>query len=96
MAFFYFKQPRKFNYRPIFYDEDKEMHDELVANAKKELGIEEEKSDKVYRPQIKGSFRGGGDKISFNFKRREAKKSNFRLVGILGLLLLLGYLFFIR
>ena len=95
MAFFQLKQPRKFNPRPIYYDEDKEMHDELVANAKKDLGIEEEKSDKVYRPQIKGSFRGG-DKISFNFKRREQKKSGTRLVVILALLFMLIYLFFIR
>jgi len=96
MAFFHLKQPRKFNYRPIYYDEDKEMHEELVANAKRDLGIKDENDSKVYRPQIKGSFRGGGDKISFNFKRREAKKSNARMILILGLLLLLLYLFFIR
>jgi len=97
MAFFYLKQPRKFNYRPIYYDEDKEMHEEIVANAKRELGIKDEESEgKVYRPQIKGSFRGGGDKISFNFKRREMRKSNFRMVGIVMLLLFLIYLFFLR
>ena len=96
MAFFYLKKPRKFNHRPLYYNEDKEIHEELVAKAKKDLGIENEKDGNVHRPQIKGSFRGGGDKISFNFKRQEAKKSNSRIIVIIGLLFLLIYLFFMR
>ena len=95
MAFFYLKQPRKFNYRPVYYDEDKEMHEEIIAKAKKDLGMEDE-NNKVYRPQIKGSFKGGGEKITFNFKRREAKKSTSRMLALVVLLLVLGYLFFIR
>lgn len=90
MAFFKLNQPRGYNHNPIFYDEDKEIHDKMVAKAKKDLGIKDE--DETYVPDIKGRFRASQGKTeneyTFNFRRRAEKKSNKHLLVLIVLLVL--------
>ena len=48
MGFFYLKEPKKFNHRPIYYDENKEIRDEIISNAKRELGIDDENNGNIH------------------------------------------------
>ncbi len=94
MAFFKLSQPKGFNHKPIYYDEDKEAHEKMVAKAKRELGIKEEGEE--YKPDIKGKFRNSSSandhEYTFNFRRTAEKKSNRHLIVLV--LLLLIVLFF--
>lgn len=95
MAFFSLKEPRRFQHKPIFYDEDKEFHDALVNKAKKDLGMETD-GKRDFRSSVKGSFRAGGEsseKITFNFRRTAERKSSRHVFVLVALLLCI--LFFI-
>jgi hypothetical protein len=92
MAFFYLKEPRKFNYQPRYYDADREMREELISNAKKELGLQDK--DTTYRPSIKGKFRNAEKVVSLNFKRKAEKRSNSRILFLIILLCVIFYFIF--
>lgn len=54
MAFLKAEKPRRFNYRPIFYDQQKDELQERIKSAQKK----QESSEKgEYTPQLKGQFR---------------------------------------
>jgi hypothetical protein len=96
MAFIKLNKPRGYKPRYIYHDPDKEMHEEIVAQAKRDLGIKDETTRK-YAPDIKGKFRSEGDKkITFNFRRSEAKKSNIRIISLLAVLFFLIYFFMLK
>ena len=68
MIFGMFKIPqhRKFNYIPIFYDEQKEQLDERIKKIKQELGA----SNEEYVCGIKGKMRS-----RFQRERKSASRS---------------------
>jgi len=91
--FFRLPQYNVFDYKPRFYDPEKERRKELLNELRKSQGkrlIGEE--DGEYKPgsTIKGSFKSKMTRTSFS-----AKNSIFRVVVIAAILMFLAYLLFI-
>jgi len=76
-----------FDYKPMYYDERKEELAKKEKEAKREFGIEEEKTE--YKSNIKGQF-----KNRIGFSRHSQKTSNITLVLLASFLGLTAYLFF--
>jgi hypothetical protein len=101
MGLFYFynvRKPRRFEYKPLYYDPHKEEMEERKLKVKRELGLEISKEE--YKPQIKGSFAHGTTHLKKSRQRGDDTRSrqykNVRLVLILSLLLLALWFFFLR
>ncbi len=93
--FFHTPKPKRFNFRPRFYDADKEYLELREQKIKEELGIATEKKydEKSLRDRIKGQFRNQGrtqSKISETARRSQ----NTRLIVMVVILALIFYLFF--
>lgn len=86
-------KPRSFRHNPIYYDPQKEAMEERRLKAKKELGeLTDEERQKLYRTELKGSFREnipGGSSLL----QAQLRKSRIRVVVIVTILILL--LFFL-
>jgi hypothetical protein len=94
-SFFHTPKPKHFNFRPRFYDPDKEDLEMREQRIKEELGIETGKNyDRTsYRDRIKGSFRNQGKSQSKT--TAEARRTqNTRLIFMIIILALVFYLFF--
>jgi hypothetical protein len=92
--FFYTPRARQFNFKPRFYDPEKEEREERERRIKEELGIVNEKKaeSRNFRPNIKGQFRNA-DGLSRSSE--DARKSqNKRLLYLIAILALIFYLFF--
>lgn len=93
MKFSIFKRShhKTFNHIPIYYNEGEERIKEIEENAKVDLG-EKKKSD--YHDTMKGSMRRfQHNHISAtSFANKEKKRSNVRIIVILGILFLMAYL----
>ncbi len=76
-GFFGDGEHRVFNYRPRYYDEEKEALKEKFG----EVDGSKEKGEYVPGSYIKGSFRGG------NYRRTKLVTKGQRIIGIIGLLL---------
>lgn len=88
-SFFKLPKPRKFDYKPLYYDPVKERRQERNRQIERELGLDK---DKKYVSRIyHGIFR---DQIKRNLKTE--RSSNIRLIIIFIILLLLAYLIFYR
>lgn len=93
MAFFTFpgeQEHRKFNYRPIYYDKDEEERRQTFGHV--DGTFEKEKENGEYKPgaYIRGSLRNG------NYAQRETSGGrSLKLIGIVGLICLMGILFYI-
>lgn len=88
--FFKIPQHKRFNYQPLYYDEEKERREERRKRIRKELGKSE--ADDHYVPNItRGSMRGYFDK-----SRRAKKQSNLRLVILVLFLIFVSYFLFFR
>ena len=81
---------RVFEYKPIYYNPQKEELEERIRKAEEELGVAGEK--KHFRPSItRGSMRG-----YIKEAKKAGQRSNLRLLIILFLLIALAiYLFVI-
>lgn len=93
--FFHTPDSKRFNFKPRYYDPDKEELDDRVKKIKEEMGIAEEKVDdgKPYKTMIRGQFRntdGWGAKSSSGAR----KSQNKRLIWLVLILALVFYLFF--
>lgn len=89
LIFFKLHKHKKFNYKPIFYDPQKEEFEERVKKIKAELGLLDKETP--YTPKLThGSLRKYSKVL-----RHENKKSLIRIFIIILILLLLIYLFFI-
>jgi len=87
IKFFHTPKNKRFNYAPLYYDEQKEELEKRVRQINRELGVEDlSESDKPYIPNIKGQMRG-----TLKRKNEERKKSNLRLAIILVVLLAIIY-----
>lgn len=88
MALTFFKTPKnkKFNYRPLYYDQKKEERDLRLKSA-----LEDDRDD--YEQALR-------ERMRMRWKRtagaREKKASNQRLILVLIVIFLLFYLVFIR
>jgi hypothetical protein len=96
LKFFHLPKARTFEYKPLYYDADKEEREERERRIKDELGIRESANpDQPYRPHIKGQFRkAAGIKSKTGADQR--RTSNRRLLFFILLFLLLAYLLFYR
>ncbi len=89
--FFKLKEPNRFNYKPLYWDPEKEAREERVRRIKAELG-QEISFSKQSSAITRGSFR----QYSSGKHRKAGRESNLRLVIIAAALLLLAYLLFYR
>lgn len=93
MKFSLFKraQHKKFHHVPIYYDERKEKLKDIEDRAKAELGQE---TDSTYQDRIKGSMRRyeTNHRTMASMADKEKKRSNIRIIVILGILFLVAYL----
>ncbi len=86
MAITFFKRPKnkKFNYRPVFFDAQKEEREKLLKTA--------------YEEGSEGYDQALRDRMQMRWKRtaasRDKRGSNLRLIIIIVVISLLGYLFF--
>ncbi len=93
----FFKKPeyRRFEYKPRFYDPEKEAREERLKRVRAELGMEEEGEQEQYVPHLKGHFRA-------EYERRRAARGNagtwrtLRLFMILIMLFILAFYLVLR
>ncbi len=94
--FFHTPSTKGFNFKPRFYDPDKEEREERERRIKEEMGIVDEKEEvdlKNYRPRVKGQFRNtDGWQMKSSAAARRAQ--NKRLIYLFLILALIFYLFF--
>lgn len=76
-------QNKSFDYKPMYYNPQKEELQQRIDRAKREAGS----TDQPYTPNIKGQF-----KPVFNREMRTSeRKSNIRLVIIIAVLMGVAY-----
>ncbi|HYX07748.1 MAG TPA: hypothetical protein VE912_13550 [Bacteroidales bacterium] len=91
-SFFRTYKNRQFDYKPIYYNAEKEELQERIRSIELEMGIKHDDDEKEgYKPRIdRGSIRG-----FLNSKRKvKNRQSNIRLLIIMIFLLLLAYFLF--
>ncbi len=99
LKFFNLPKPRQFDFKPRYWDPDKEDREERVRLIREELGMKGDPSDRgdsgSHRPYIRGQFR----KAMRNSSRTTPdarRQSNRRLLIIIGILLLIFYFLLYR
>ena len=95
MGFFNFfgdNEHRVFNYKPMYYDKDKEEQMRRFRAVDGSLDRKDEKGEKEYVPgsYIQGAFRDGAYRHT-----RNRMKGVQTIIGIITLLLIMAVLFFI-
>lgn len=87
-SFFRMPKPRQFNYRPMYYDENKENLKARIATIEAEV-----KAEKApYQPD-ESRFRSNMSKSWVREKDRQFQNINFRVIVIAGLLAIAIYAF---
>jgi len=90
LRLFHTPKNKQFNFKPRYYDEQKEDLENRINQIKKEMDYSERQiNEKAYATNIKGRIRGNIRK-----SRQANKNSNFRLVIIIAILFLLAYFLF--
>ncbi len=85
--FFKIPQHKKFNYQPLYYDEQKEQLEERIRKIEQEYGIKNGEGN--MRTMTKGSF------SRYYSKRNKSQKySTTRLILIIIFLLFISYYLF--
>ena len=95
MGIFFRKQPtpRRFNYKPIYWDPEKEQREERA----KQIANESKSADSSYKIKLqRGSFKRALENSELKKSTRIKRKANIGLVIALILLLLLVYLIIIN
>lgn len=88
--FFGDNEHRVFNYRPVYYDPEKERRKQMFGSV--DGTLDKERQDEAYVPgtHIKGAFRDG------NYSRTRGHMSKTQgIIGIISLLLIMAVLYFI-
>lgn len=88
-------QPRKFDYLPRFYDPIKEDLENRIGSYK------DEKKEDQLKDRIKQGLRQRYNSDTGSYRSNQVKRSNLRLLYIIGILILAAYLllksnFFLR
>ena len=85
--FFYTPKNKKFNFKPRYYDEQKEDLEKRVEQIKREMGISDDDPNKPYVSTIrKGQMRGYLKKTP-----KQKRQASWRLLIILIVLFLIVY-----
>ena len=85
--FFYIPKNKKFNFKPRYYDEQKEDLEKRVEQIKREMGVADDDPNKPYVSSIrKGQMRGFLKKSG-----KQKRQSSGRLLLILIVLFLIVY-----
>jgi hypothetical protein len=99
LKFFSLPKPRQFDFKPRYYDPDKEEREERERRIREELGLvsgQPARGDQEgYRPHIRGQFRKAMQRSS-RISPDAIRQSNRRILIIIGILILLLYMVFIR
>jgi hypothetical protein len=86
-GFFKLYKPKTYQYRPIYYDPLKEAQ----QKREEQLKAKKENPDTRYKTSItRGTFREYADKNK-TARRSLNRRSNIRVIAILGILLLIAY-----
>lgn len=90
MGLFNLYKPKEYKYRYIYYDPKKEAQKEREMKLAEQ---EKSKEDGVYRPTIlrRGVFREMSDSNKKGYRTQQAMNSNFRVIIILAILLVIAY-----
>ena len=89
-SFFGDQEHRVFNYKPIYYDQEKEERRQMFGKVDDGAGREGEgKGEHAPGSYIQGAFRGG------NYSRRRGSTKAQTYIGLVGLILVLIVLFYI-
>ncbi|MEM8527678.1 MAG: hypothetical protein AAGG68_23755 [Bacteroidota bacterium] len=90
--FFKTPKPQRFDYKPRFYEPEKEELMERVRSAEQQ----EEYDPENIKSRISGGFRRktGGYATDRQFRSQQVKRSNIRLLMIIGFLIFIGYVLF--
>ncbi len=89
--FFHIPGAKRFNFRPRFYDAEKDHVKTRERMVKAEMGIKDD-DGKPFKSSIKGQFRRGMSNSKSAEKAR--RSSNTRLIFLIIILSLIVYLFF--
>lgn len=88
MFFFNLYKPRTYGYRPIYFDNKKE----LIKEREKRMGVEVKNAESAFKSAIKrGSFRDASSITKLRI--HQVQQSNIRLIIILFTILLILYCF---
>lgn len=79
-------KPKPFGYKPRFYDPEKEERDNRIARAQRIRGDGPE----GVKTRLKGSFRRNFNTEAAG-RKEQMRRSNFRLILIIAVLVLLTY-----
>jgi len=85
---FKLSKPKQFNYRPLYYNQDKEELEERIRNIEAEVRAEQQGGE--YSPRI----RKGYMREKFTRGTKAKKDSNRRLLIIMVILAVLAYVLF--
>lgn len=80
---------RVFNYKPIYYDEEKEARRQMFGHVDGSLDEKKEKGEYTPGASIRGAFRDGG------YARRRSSGKAHSIIGIIGLALVVAILIYI-
>jgi hypothetical protein len=102
MALFPFsnaRRPRQYNYKPIYWNPEKEAKEERSRRVKRELGMDTETTDD-YKKNMKGAFVQGTSHLKKSMERGDDSwgraSRNGKLGVVLVFLLFAFWYFYIR
>ncbi|MBO4760954.1 MAG: hypothetical protein J5520_04315 [Bacteroidales bacterium] len=82
------QEHRVFNYKPIYYDEEKEKRRQMFGKVDGSAEREQESGEHAPGSYIQGAFRNG------NYARRRTASKTQSIIGIVGLLLVAAILIY--
>jgi len=86
IRFLHTPKNKQFSFKPRYYNEEKEELQKRIQKIKREMGVEDEDTQKPYSPHIKGQMRG-----YFRKNVEQKRKSTIRLIIILLILFAMVY-----
>ncbi|MCI5082182.1 MAG: hypothetical protein MRY78_10825 [Saprospiraceae bacterium] len=87
----FFRQPKhqRYDYKPRFWDKDKEALEERIKRIEQMQNSDPE----AIKSRLEGSFKRGGYLADNNFRRAQVRRSNYILIAIIAALILFSYVF---
>ena len=90
LKFFHTPKNKRFDFKPRYYNEQKEEFENRVKHIKREMGLGDPQDEgKPYVPNIKGQMKG-----YFKKSQKANQTSNIRLIFIILLLAIIAYYLF--
>ncbi|MDD4637332.1 MAG: hypothetical protein PHI48_00990 [Bacteroidales bacterium] len=86
------KKLREFRYKPIYWDPEKERREEIIKRSKIKQGLLPPEAG--YSSSMKGALTGDDGLRNFTTRHQRKAKSPSRLIILLIILLIIGYLLY--